>query len=528
MTIETLFSENQNLRIENESLKIQNFLAEEKMRAYESEKARLEEILLQMKRLVFGSKKERFETQEQGLLVFNEVEVESRKPEELLEVAAGEPVAEITPAALGTVPTGVKKRGHRKALSEYLKREIQIIELPMEERVSEDGLVLIAIGKECSEKLIYTPSELKVLEIHRIKYGVSSGDYEKTAPAEPAIIPQGIVTPSLLAAIVVKKYADGLPLYRQEEIFERMDCPISRSSMARWVVQAAKSCLPLFNILSDRLSECSYVSCDETRVQVLKEKGRKAESKSWMWVMCTPGEEKKIVLFNYDPSRSGKVVERLFEGYKGTLQVDGYQSYNVLKEENGVSRIGCNMHGRRYFEEAFSFGSKTGKTLSEAALMFYQDLYKIEEKCRTLSAEERKAVRDQEAVPIWTAFNAWAEKHVGVVPESSKIGKAFQYFKNQNKELMGYLKDGRFEMDNGFAERAIRKFAIGRNNWMFSDTEDGAEASALFYSLIVTAKVNGVNPYTMLNTIFTEIPKAKTLEDIEHLVDLIVTRPLAQ
>lgn len=527
MTIENLFSENQNLRIEVESLKAKNIQAEEKMKAYESEKERLEEILLQMKRMVFGSKKERFETEEQ-ILLFNEVEVESKKPEEPTEPVTDESVTSVTQTASSTAATPAKKRGHRKALPEYLRREIQVIELPVEERVSEDGLPLIAIGKECSEKLIYTPSELKVLEIHRIKYGVSSGDYEKTAPAEPAIIPQGIVTPSLLAAIVVKKYADGLPLYRQEEIFERMDCPISRTNMARWVIQAAKACLPLFNVLSDRLGECSYVSCDETRVQVLKEKGRKAESKSWMWVMCTPGEEKKIVLFNYDPSRSGAVVERLFENYKGTLQVDGFQSYNVLKEENGVHRIGCNMHGRRYFEEAFSFGAKTGKTLSETALKFYQDLYEIEEKCRALSPDERKAVRDKEAVPIWTAFNAWAEKYKDTVPESSKIGKAFQYFQNQNKELMGYLKDGRFEMDNGFAERAIRKFAIGRNNWMFSDTEDGAEASALFYSLIVTAKVNGVNPQKMLETIFTEIPKATTLEDIERLVDLIVTRPLAQ
>ena len=245
-----------------------------------------------------------------------------------------------------------------------------------------------------------------------------------------------------------------------------------------------------------------------------------------MWVRSTPYGKNKIVIFDYDPHRSSEVAKRLLEEFSGYLQVDGYGSYNIL--EKHVIRIGCNMHGRRYFEKAKTIGAQSGQSLAEVALAFYKKLYDHEEEIRSLPPDERHRLRQEMHKLIWNEFKSWAEANKNKVPPKSKIGKAFNYFISEYEYLIGYLKDGRLEMDNGFAERAIRKFAIGRNNWMFADTEAGAHASAMFYSLLCTLKVNDVNIYEAMKYLFNEIPKATTLEDFERLVDVIMgIKPIA-
>jgi hypothetical protein len=278
----------------------------------------------------------------------------------------------------------------------------------------------------------------------------------------------------------------------------------------------------VWNILCDRLLASFYASCDETHTQVLKEPGRKPESKSWMWVRCVPTGTSKIVLFDYDPHRSAEVAKKLLDEFKGYLQVDGFASYNDLEKNIELIRIGCNMHGRRYFEKALTVGAKAGSSLAEVGMKFYKDLYDHEETLRLLSPEERSRQRQEVHVPIWNEFKTWVDSNESKVPPKSKIGQAFAYFKSEYKYLLGYLQDGHLEMDNGFAERAIRNFAIGRNNWMFADTEAGAHASAMFYSLLVTAKVNDVNIYAAMKYLFTEIPKATTIEQFESLADIIM------
>lgn len=301
-----------------------------------------------------------------------------------------------------------------------------------------------------------------------------------------------------------------------------MGVDLTRQTMARWVVKCAEACLPVWNILCDRLLDSFYVSCDETYTQVLKEPGRKAESKSWMWVRCVPTGANKIILFDYDSHRSAEVAKKLLSGFKGFLQVDGYASYNILEKDMELIRIGCNMHGRRYFEKALKIGAKSGQTLAEVALRFYKRLYDHEEELRALPPDERYKLRQEVQVPIWEEFKSWAEDNHSKVPPKSKIGEAFKYFHSEYAYLTGYLQDGRLEMDNGFAERAIRSFAIGRNNWMFADSEAGAHASAMFYSLLCTAKINNVNIYESIKHLFNEIPKAKTIEDYERLADIIM------
>jgi transposase len=491
----------------------------EKKELYAEEINRLHEIIADFKRHRFGKRSERYVSAEQ--LVFDEAEALASR------AAADESEAALTEV---DVPAHKRKRGHRKPLPIDLPREIVVIELPEDQRVGENGEVLKPIGKEVSEKLYFEPAIMKVIETHRIRYGADSGDTGVIAPVPPSILPKSMATPGLLANIVLQKYGYGVPLYRQEEMYMRMGCDIPRCTQARWVIQAAEACRAIKNVLTDRLLTSTYVSCDETHVQVLDEKGRTAETKSWMWVRTTPSEEKKIVVFDYYQNRSGEVAKYLFSDFRGVLQVDGFSSYNALEKQDGITRIGCNMHSRRKFESAFKNGvkinTKNKASLAEIALKFYKKLYEIEKQCRSLSFPERHRIRQLESVPIWTEFKNWADVNSKTVPPKSKIGQAFHYFLGEYEYLIGYLSDGRLEMDNGFAERAIAKFAIGRKNWLFSIGEAGAEASSFFYSLIVTAKINGGDPYEILKKVFEMIPYATTADDIEKIVDLILAGPI--
>ena len=515
MTSELLFSNLENLLITHEELKRQVSLGAEKLQFLKDENAWLREQINELRRGQFGSRSERWESQEQ-MSFLNEAELESTNPDEKSDEVSHE-----------VKVSGYTKRvrGHREPLLKNLTREIIKIELPLAEQVSAEGLPLKVIGWEISEKLKYTPAQISVVEYHRAKYGVDSGDYVKTAKPLPSLIPQGIATPELLAAIIIGKYGDGLPLYRMEEIFGRHGIELSRGSMARWVIKVAAACRPIWNILAERLHESFYVAVDETSVQVLKETGRKAEAKSWMWVRSTPFGPQKIILFDYTTNRDGDIAQNLFLDYRGFLQSDGLNIYEKTQNEN-VIRIGCNMHGRRGFEKAKVDGAKSGQSLGEEGLVFYKKLYDLEEEIRGKDPDEKYKIRNEMAKPIWDQMKSWNDENIKKVPKKSKIGQAVHYFANQYELLIGYLQDGRLEIDNGFTERAIRKFAIGRNNWMFSDTPEGADASSLLYSLVVTAKVNKVNLYKALVKIFTDLPMAEDLEHYERLAEVILSPAL--
>jgi transposase len=522
---EIFFSEIEFLKSENQGLQYQIKLEQEKNKYYEEEVERLYEMLNSLKRSKYGKKSERYESSEQ--MVFNEAEflAKNLKPDLAEEILLDSYTAvEDSNKKEILVKEHTKKiRGHRKPLPKNLPREVCRIELPESERVSADGVTpLKIIGYEVSEKLVYEPAMVKVLEIHRAKYGVEVGDYEKTAPHTPSIIPRSFVTPELAASIITQKYAYGLPLYRQEEMFLELKIDLPRQTQARWVIAHARALMPLFNILNDRLLSSSYISCDETYTQVLKENGKPAESTSYMWVRSTPHAKNKIILFEYSASRSSEVAKKLLEDFSGYVQVDGYGGYNFLEDQTNTTRIGCNMHGRRYFEQAKADGAKSGKTLAEVGLKFYQQIYDLDEVSKKLDLEEKQKHRLEKHKPIWDEFKLWVDGHINKVPPKSKLGKALNYFTNEYEYLIGYLKDPILEIDNGFVERAIRKFTIGRNNWMFSDTEAGASASSIFYSLLCTANVNGIKPYSLMKYIFQEIPKANTLEDIESLADIIM------
>ena len=314
---------------------------------------------------------------------------------------------------------------------------------------------------------------------------------------------------------MVSKFCDHLPLYRLENIFERHGVDLSRTSMARWMISVGQQLVGLTNLLREELLSSDYISSDETRVQVLDEVGKSAQSLSYMWVQSRAGP-KPIVLYEYDPSRSAEVPLRLLEGFKGYLQVDGYAGYNSFCKNEGVMRLGCFAHARRKFFEATKVNKKPG--IANQGLKFIQKLYKIEDENKNLNAEERFAIRRRDAQPIIESFKIWLEEQQPKIPPKSILGKAIGYTNEQWEFLVRYLERGDLRIDNNFVENAIRPFALGRKNWLFSQSVAGAESSATIFSLIETAKANGLNPFLYLREVLEKMPLAKTVEDLEALL----------
>jgi hypothetical protein len=258
---------------------------------------------------------------------------------------------------------------------------------------------------------------------------------------------------------------------------------------------------------------------DETPVQVLKEPGKTAQSKSYLWVQRGGPPAHPIVLYHYDPGRGAEVANRLLEGFSGYLQTDGYAGYHAAVATHRLTHVGCMAHARRKFMEAVKAQGKNKKRgKAHRGLTLIQKLYRIEKQSRKLDPEKRHAERQHLARPILDEIRAWLDQVLPQVPPTSATGKALHYLHNEWNQLIRYLDDGRLEIDNNAAENAIRPFVLGRKNWLFSDSVRGVKASANLYSLIETAKANQLEPYAYLRYLFTELPKAQTVEQIEDLL----------
>ena len=415
-----------------------------------------------------------------------------------------------------------KVRG-RKPLPEHLPRIEVIHDLDEADKVCvTDGHALHKIGEEVSEQLEIVPAKFRVIRNIRIKYGCRACETGvKTAPLPAQLIPKSMATASLLSYIAISKYADALPLYRQEQMFKRIGVELSRATLAFWMIQVGKALGPIIALLEEALLEGSVIHMDETPVQVLKEPGRKAQSQSYMWVQRGGPPDKPIILFDYAPTRSQEVPVELLSDYAGYLQIDGYEGYNKVIANNDIIPLGCMAHVRRKFDEALKTQGKLKNrqvSLAQQAMLRIQLLYKIERKAKSLSDEQRCELRQSKAVPVLKGLREWLDQHLPVVVKQSALGKAMHYMDKQWPRLSVYTQDGRLNIDNNLCENAIRPFVIGRKNSLFSDTVSGAKASSNLYSLIETAKANGLEPYTYLKKVFTELPKASCIEDIEALL----------
>lgn len=514
----------QNAKHQEEATKYEQTICE-----YGEEVSQLREYIRLLKSQRFGAKSERTSPDQMGL--FNEAEVLCEEAE-----AEGEDNAEIE------VPAHTRrKRGGRKPLPDYLPREEVLHDIPEDERVCSNHVEhpLTRIGEERLEQLVFIPASAKVLVHVRPKYACSScKDGIKVAPPPPQPIPKSFATPSLLAQIVTSKYVDALPLHRQAKIFERIGVDLSRNTMASWVIRMGEFVEPLVDRFLDEIRNHDIVQADETPFQVLKEDGKRATSSSYLWALRGAGLEHPLLYYEYDPSRSGEVPKRLLRDFEGFLQTDGYEGYTALGKEPGIVHVGCFAHARRKFDEALrgqkglkkSKKSKPGAkgakvSLAKQGLVQINKLYEIERSYGDVEPAERLTLRKEKLGPKLEKLREWTLASKDRVPPKSLAGKAIGYLDSQWPKLVRVLDDGRLPLDTNAVERAIRPFVIGRKNWLFADTAKGATASARLYSLVETAKANGLEPWAYLEKIFEVLPVATTDADIEALLPWRIELP---
>lgn len=411
-----------------------------------------------------------------------------------------------------------KKHPVRRALPGYLPQEVVLHDIPEAEKICSCGKHLIRIGEEISEQLKYIPAQISVIRHVRPKYACKPcQENVKIASMPLLLLPKSIATPELVAHVIISKYCDHLPLYRQEAIWERMEVDMPRSSLCGWVLKTAELCEPLVRLLQKNIITYDYSQADETTVQVLNEVGRDNCTKSYMWVYRGGGDQPNIV-YEYQETRGGYHAQRFLTGFKGYLQTDAFSGYNWAHDTNEIVPVGCHAHARRPFAAL----AKTQKTpgLAHEALKFYRKLYAVEKEARenNLSSEARYQLRQKKSIPVLDAFKKWLDHHLPKTSEQGALGKAIRYCIAHWVELNNYLKDGRIEIDNNLVENAIRPFALGRKNWLFNGSPSGAKAGAIFYSLIETCKANNVEPYQYLCAMLNRIRGCATEDDYRKLL----------
>ncbi len=385
------------------------------------------------------------------------------------------------------------------------------------------GHELNTVGKEYVRKEVqYIPAKLVVKKIYRMSYECRNckkgGDIMMVKTGIPApVIPHSYASAESIAHVMKEKFVNGVPLYRQEQEFKRLGLELSRATMANWVIIASHDWLkPLIQRMHEEMLKEHYVHADETTIQVLREPDKKSTTKSYMWVYASIKEaEKAIRIFEYKPTRAGYNPAQFLEGFRGAVITDAYAGYNSLE---GVTNVYCWAHARRKFTDSMPKDVKgKSETLAQTGLKKIAALFKIEKDIEQLSAEEKAQIRQEKAKPLINDFFSWCEKHKDEVLSKSKLHTAFQYALNHKAGLSEYINDGYLPMTNSLDERTIRMFTIGRKNWLFSTSVKGAESSAAAYSIIETAKANGLDPYQYLTMIFKYLPSQDLIKEPEAI-----------
>lgn len=477
----------------------------------------LTEMVLLLRKEKFGSSSEKTHKNDIDgqLSIFNEAELEA-------DASAPEPISR---EVKGYVRTD--KRTKREELIKDLPvREILCESAPEEQYCLQCDTNLKPIGKETvREELEYIPAKLQIVRYVRMAYECPKCKHTDHPYIQKALTPSplmnhSLASPSSVANVMYQKYVNSMPLYRQEKDWERLGIALTRASMANWVIRCSQDYFtPVIDYLRKELLKRDIAHCDETPVQVLKENGKKPQTKSYMWLYRTGNDAKApIILYDYQPSRNGDHAAAFLKDFKGYVHSDGYAGYNKL---DGIIRCGCWAHLRRKFVEAIPGRKAKGAPLTSAEIGrdYCDRLFKIEEDLATLLPEERYYRRLELEKPVLEAFWCWLENLT--VLNGSALGKAVTYAKNQKQYMQNYLLDGRCSISNNAAENSIRPFTVGRKNWLFSDTPKGASASAAVYSIVETAKANGLNVYTYLEYLLLYMPDSDWQNHPENLEDLM-------
>ena len=496
-------------------------LLKEKTKELEFMNALLSDRLALAQRKQFGSSSEKYAEGYEQMDLFNEAEQEA-------DPNAAEPeMEEIHPKSYKRKkPTGKKEED----LSAFETTEVIKHKLEGNDRFCpECGTKYKVVTTETVKYLKFIPARFEVVEETTYVYACPKCGMMKRPQKDPSLLKGSVATPSLVAGIMNAKYVNGMPLARQEREFARYNLNLSTKTMANWIILCAKRYLqPVYDLMREEFLRSRYIHCDETRLQVIDEPEQKGTTQNWMWVYLTDeySGSPRMVLFQYERTRGGyHPVEFLGDEFRGYLTCDGYQAYHGLPEQ--ITVTGCMAHARRRFDEALTPLKKgfTKEQLKETtayqAMARIGMLYKIEELIRNQSPEERYAERQKQSKPLLEAFFGWLHTLEGSVNRSSKIGEAVLYALNQEKYLKAYLEDGHLSIDNSAAERAIKNFAIGRRNWLFSKSIKGAEASATVYSITETALLNGLKPYDYVAYILERMKDLGPFPSKEDLQQLL-------
>jgi len=458
------------------------------------ENQRLRFQVQQLNRLLFGAKRERF--------IANKDDNQMTLPFEVQEQTEPEKQQEL----ITYVRQKKKRENHpgRLPLPDHLPVEEIIIE------PQEDTTGMKCIGKEVTDQLEMIPAKLFIKRFIRPKY-IKQEDKEslnyKGVIAELPVFPieKGIAGPGLLAQIMIDKFVDHLPIYRQIERFKREGIKVPSSTINGWQEAVCNLLEPLYDTLKHRVLSQGYLQVDETPIQVLDKSKKGKTHRGYHWVYYSPLE--KTVLFDYRDGRSREGPQKLLKDFSGYLQTDGYKVYDVFANKKSITHLSCMAHARRGFEKALDFDKPNAAYTME----MFQKLYAIERKAKeeNMSPEQRHALRLDESLPVLNELGKWiAETYKTILPKSP-LGKAMAYCIPRWDNLMNYLKDGSLEIDNNLAENAIRPIALGRKNYLFAGSSRGAERAAMFYSFFGTCKKNDVNPFDWLKKVLEVIPEYK-------------------
>ncbi len=491
-----------------------------------TERDLLKERLNKFMRKIFAAKSE-VSSQSQKDMFFNEAEGLGAQAQSAQQEEVGLGEGDETSI---DVPAHKRSKRGRKPLNPALPRHVVRHELPASERICpHDGAALTQIGIEASEQLDIIPQQVRVIRHERVKYACPCCDGTLRLAAKPAqIIPKGLFSEGLLAWVISSKYCDGLPLYRQAALLGRFGgSDLSRNTLAASVVRVGQAVQPIINLLRDHLLEAPVTYGDETQLQVLKEPGKSAQSKSYMWVQMTQGSGAggtgpPIRLFAYSPSRSTAAAQVLYAGMQpgAVLMTDGYAVYDQIAQAHQLVHLACWAHCRRAFNDALQALPKDARTADQLAaqlIALIGQLYAVEARAREKEFKPMQLLEQRQlhSVPVLKRIEALLLTNLHTVLPGSLLGKALHYMSAQWFKLRLYVTNGSYPIDNNACENSIRPFVVGRKNWLFSDTVAGANASANLYSLLQTCAVNGVDAYQYLRALLVALPKAQSADDYQ-------------
>lgn len=480
----------ENLVVENKTLAEENNTLRSELLYYKQE-------LEKLKRMIFGSRSERFIPVSDGQLKLGlDIENSETKPTETQEVTYTRTKSQ----------KESKRIPVRAPIPTYLPREEHVIE---PENKTEGAK---KIGEEVTEILEYKPGKLYVIKYVRPKYvlpdegGIVIGEL----PSLP--IPKGNAGPGLLAHICISKFVDHLPFYRQAQQFKREGVEIAESTINGWFSAVCTLLEPLYNKLREKVVQSNYIMADETPIQVLTNDKPGSSHKGYHWVYYSPLE--KLVCFEYQKGRGRDGPREFLKDFLGTIQSDGYTAYDAFEKPGEIVLLACMAHARRKFEEALGNDPEGAGFV----LTGMQALYETERQAKLLGLDfdQRKVLRIEKSLPVLNELEKWMKNKLTLVLPKSSMGQAIAYTLGLWKRLLRYTEDGRYEIDNNLVENSIRPVALGRKNYLFAGSHEGAQRAAMMYSFVGTCKKNDVNPLTWLTDVLTRIPdhKANRLEEL--------------